>query len=218
MLTTSEENYLKAIYNLERVLGKVSTNLIAEKLETKASSVTDMVKKLSKKKLVDYEKYQGVKLTDKGRKSALRVIRKHRLWETFLVNKLEFSWDEVHEIAEQLEHVNSDKLVDRLDDFLGHPKVDPHGDPIPDKKGEIKSVNQHSLIAASVNEPVKFVGVSDSSDEFLRYLNNREIAIGDKIRICEIEDYDNSYHIEVNDKEYTISFEVAKKLNVTTAF
>lgn len=218
MLTNSEENYLKAIYNLERALGKVSTNMLAEKLETKASSITDMVKKLAKKKQVIYKKYQGVKLTDKGQKQALRIIRKHRLWETFLVNKLEFSWDEVHDIAEQLEHVTSEKLVDRLDEFLGNPKVDPHGDPIPNKKGEFSASVQESLVATTLNQPVKFVGVSDSSDEFLRFLDNKEIAIGDKITILEIEAYDNSYHIEVNDKKYTISFEVAKKLNVSTKF
>lgn len=218
MLTNSEENYLKAIYNLERALGKVSTNMLAEKLETKASSITDMVKKLAKKKQVIYKKYQGVKLTEKGQKHALRIIRKHRLWETFLVNKLKFSWDEVHEIAEQLEHVNSEQLVDRLDNFLGNPKVDPHGDPIPNKKGEFTAAEQQSLVAISVNQPVKFVGVKDSSEEFLRYLDNKEIAIGDKINILEIESYDNSYHIEVNDQEFTISFEVAKKLNVSTKF
>lgn len=218
MLTNSEENYLKAIYNLERALGKVSTNLLAEKLESKASSITDMVKKLAKKKLVNYKKYQGVMLTEKGQKIALRVIRKHRLWETFLVNKLQYSWDEVHDIAEQLEHVKSDSLVDRLDDFLGNPKVDPHGDPIPDREGKISSPDQQSLIAIAVNQPVKFVGVSDSSDEFLRYLDNKQIAIGDKIKVKEIEAYDNSYLIEVNENEYTISFDVAQKLNVTTSF
>lgn len=215
MLSNSEENYLKAIYNIEKVLGKVSTNILAEKLESKASSITDMVKKLAKKKLVNYKKYQGVQLTEKGQKIALRVIRKHRLWETFLVNKLEFSWDEVHEIAEQLEHVNSDKLIDQLDDFLGNPKVDPHGDPIPDKKGKINPINRESLISIGVNQAVKFVGVSDSSDEFLRYLDNKEIAIGDNIKIQNIESYDNSYLIEVNEKQHTITFEVAKKLNVT---
>lgn len=216
MLTNSEENYLKAIYNLERALGKVSTNMLAEKLETKASSITDMIKKLAKKKQVIYQKYQGVKLTEKGQKNALRIIRKHRLWETFLVNKLEFSWDEVHEIAEQLEHVTSEKLVDRLDDFLGNPTVDPHGDPIPNKQGVFTAARQQSLIAIQVNQPVRFVGVTDSSDEFLRFLDNKEIAIGNEILIKEIEAYDNSYHIEVNGKDFTFSFEVAKKLNVTS--
>lgn len=215
MLSNSEENYLKAIYNIEKVLGKVSTNILAEKLESKASSITDMVKKLAKKKLVNYKKYQGVQLTEKGQKIALRVIRKHRLWETFLVNKLEFSWGEVHEIAEQLEHVNSDKLIDKLDDFLGNPKVDPHGDPIPDKKGKINPINRESLISIGINQTVKFVGVSDSSDDFLRYLDNKDIAIGDNIKVQNIESYDNSYLIEVNENQHTISFEVAKKLNVT---
>lgn len=217
MVSNSEENYLKAIYNLERAIGKVSTNILAEKLETKASSITDMVKKLAKKKLVIYKKYKGVTLTDKGESIALLVIRKHRLWETFLVNKLEFSWDEVHEIAEQLEHVKSDKLIDRLDDFLGNPKVDPHGGPIPDHSGKIVVIEQQKLISMSVNQTVKFVGVNDSSDEFLRFLDNKKIAIGDKLLIKEIEPYDNSYIIEINGKQRTISFDVAKKLNVITA-
>ena len=216
MISNSEENYLKNIYTIESILGKVSTNILAEKLETKASSITDMVKKLAKKGLLNYKKYQGVKLTDKGRKIALKVIRKHRLWETFLVTKLDFSWDEVHEIAEQLEHVNSEKLIDQLDEFLGNPKVDPHGDPIPDKNGKISSTNYQTLSSIPVNKKVKFVGVNDSSDDFLRYLTHKKISIGDFLIVKNIEPYDNSYTIESNDKRFEISNEVAKKLNVST--
>ena len=137
MLTLSEENYLKAIYHLElNSVKEISTNAIAEKMETKASSVTDMIKKLSEKKLIIYKKYQGVKITDFGKKTAANIVRNHRLWEFFLVDKLNFSWDEVHEVAEQLEHIKSPKLIDELDAFLGFPKQDPHGDPIPDKNGK----------------------------------------------------------------------------------
>src|SRR6056300_1724498 len=136
--TKTEENYLKAIYVLESKFGKeVSTNELANKLDTKASSVTDMVKKLAKKELITYEKYKGVSLSKKGKNIAISIIRNHRIWEVFLVEKLHYKWDEVHEIAEQLEHIKSDELVDRLDDFLEHPSFDPHGDPIPDREGNI---------------------------------------------------------------------------------
>ena len=142
MFTFSEENYLKAIYHLEIDADKgISTNAIAKKLETKASSVTDMVKKLSEKKVVVYKKYQGVTLTDFGKKTAANVVRKHRLWEVFLVEKLDFSWDEVHDVAEQLEHIKSPKLINQLDSFLGFPTHDPHGDPIPDKEGNLKTID-----------------------------------------------------------------------------
>ena len=151
MVTFSEENYLKAIYHLSKHRSvSVSTNAIAGKVSAKASSVTDMLKKLADKDLVIYKKYQGVKLTEKGRLTATTVIRKHRLWEVFLVNKLNFSWDEVHEVAEQLEHIKSEKLIDQLDAFLEFPTQDPHGDPIPDKHGNIKKTDK--LLLAQLNE------------------------------------------------------------------
>ena len=147
MHTLTEENYLKAIYRIFESTGEtVSTNAIAENLQINAASVTDMFKKLGQQKLVVYEKSKGVKPTDKGKKIALHIIRKHRLWETFMVEKLKLSWDEVHEIAEQLEHVHSDLLIERLDQLLNYPKFDPHGDPIPDKNGKLPGIKIHLVI------------------------------------------------------------------------
>lgn len=216
MNTQSEENYLKAIYSLQNSNNEmVSTNALADKMQTKASSVTDMVKKLSSKKLVEYIKYQGVQLTENGKTIALNVIRKHRLWECFLVDKLNFSWDEVHEVAEQLEHIKSDRLINNIDDFLGNPTHDPHGDPIPNKNGEFQLRDKIALSEMEVNHRGKFVAVRDSSDVFLKYLNNKELAIGDLIIIKEIEAYDNSVLIKTNNNEFLISSEVADNLFVT---
>ena len=146
MLTQSEENYLKAVYTLSEEFGEsVSTNLLAEKIESKPSSVTDMIKKLSEKDLISYQKYQGCTLTEEGRKKALLIIRKHRLWEVFLVEKLKFGWEEVHEVAEQLEHIQSPKLINQLDALLGFPTHDPHGDPIPDKDGNLNMIDKKLL-------------------------------------------------------------------------
>ena len=172
MFTLSEENYLKTIYHLELDTDKgVSTNAIAKKLETKASSVTDMIKKLSEKEVVVYKKYKGVTLTVFGKKTAANIVRKHRLWEVFLVEKLNFSWDEVHDVAEQLEHIKSSKLVDQLDAFLGFPSHDPHGDPIPDKDGVFKTIEKSLLSTLEKNETGVCVGVDDSSSEFLKFLD-----------------------------------------------
>lgn len=213
MTTLSEENYLKAIYHLgKQGTLAVSTNAIAEKIESKASSVTDMVKKLADKNLAHYIKYQGVSLTNDGRLAAASVIRKHRLWEVFLVEKLNFSWDEVHEVAEQLEHIKSLKLVVELDAFLGSPTHDPHGDPIPDKDGNYalrKSVN--ILEMQTGNEGVLAL-VKDSSDVFLKYLNKNNMALGDTIKVLEFEPFDDSVTIQTNTKQIIISKEVAKNL------
>lgn len=153
MFTYSEENYIKTIFHLEqKALEGVSTNAIAEQMDTKASSVTDMIKKLSEKGVINYVKYQGVTLTQEGRKTALSIIRKHRLWEVFLVETLDFSWDEVHEIAEQLEHIHSEKLIDRLDKLLDFPKYDPHGDPIPTKDGTFSERDKILLSELTVGE------------------------------------------------------------------
>src|SRR6187551_1601443 len=178
-MTFSEENYLKSIYHLTILTdSEVSTNAIAEMMETKASSVTDMLKKLAEKELVIYKKYQGVSLTEKGRLSAKMIVRKHRLWEVFLVEKLGFSWDEVHDIAEQLEHIKSEKLINKLDDFLGNPTEDPHGDPIPDVNGKIIKVEKLLLSELKANQTGICVGVKDSSAEFLKYLDKNKIALG----------------------------------------
>lgn len=214
-MTLSEENYLKTIYHLTTSSQlEVSTNAIAEKMETKASSVTDMLKKLAEKDLVNYIKYQGVSLTEKGKLSAKMIVRKHRLWEVFLVDKLDFSWDEVHDIAEELEHIKSEKLINKLDDFLGNPTEDPHGDPIPNAYGQIVKTEKHLLSELAVNQTGVCVGVKDSSADFLKYLDKQEIALGSKIEIIGKESFDLSLKIKVDSKELTISNKIAGNLFV----
>src|SRR5690606_38474491 len=188
-MTRSEENYIKTIFHLGRKgTREVATNAIAELMETKPSSVTDMIKRLSEKDLVNYKRYQGVSLTALGNKTALGIIRKHRLWEVFLVEKLDFSWDEVHEVAEQLEHIKSDKLIDSLDRLLAYPKFDPHGDPIPDKNGGFKERDRELLSEVPKNTVGVCVGVKDSSATFLKFLDKNGIALGNQIRVMEIEE------------------------------
>jgi DtxR family Mn-dependent transcriptional regulator len=217
MMTLSEENYLKAIYHLERQKGgAVSTNSIAEKIQTKASSVTDMVKKLADKNLVNYIKYQGVSLTKIGLITAANIVRKHRLWEVFLVEKLNFSWDEVHDVAEQLEHIKSPKLIDQLDAFLEFPTHDPHGDPIPDKNGNISKSDKIKLSKVATNTSCTCVGVSDSSAEFLKYLDKHHIALGSKINVIAKEPFDESMTILINDLKLNISKTVSNNLFVKT--
>jgi DtxR family Mn-dependent transcriptional regulator len=212
-MTLSEENYLKTIYHLTTATKtEVSTNAIAEKMETKASSVTDMLKKLSEKELVHYKKYQGVSLTEKGNLSAKMIVRKHRLWEVFLVEKLHFNWDEVHEIAEELEHIKSETLINRLDVFLGNPTEDPHGDPIPDANGKITKTEKLLLSDFKANELGICVGVKDTSPQFLQYLDKQEIALGSQIKIISKEDFDHSTTIEVGNKIMVISNKVALNL------
>jgi len=217
MFTFSEENYLKAIYHLERKfpLG-VSTNALAEEMETKASSVTDMIKKLSEKKLVNYKKYKGFKLSELGVETAVSVIRKHRLWEFFLVEKLDFSWDEVHEVAEQLEHIKSEKLIRELDRFLGFPKSDPHGDPIPDAEGNFTALNKVLLSDLKKGGAGIFVGVKDSSTTFLQFLDKRNIALGSKIKIIEKEPFDQSVLIKINDMELRVSKLISGNIYIKT--
>lgn len=212
-MTTSEENYIKVIYHLSLVSPKgVNTNAIAGMLVTKASSVTDMLKKLSEKKLVSYQKYYGVTLTDKGFLSAKMIVRKHRLWEVFLVNKLNFSWDEVHEIAEELEHIKSEKLIYKLDDFLGFPSFDPHGDPIPNAKGEIEKIDKFLLSEATLNTNYLCVGVKNSSAEFLQYLDKQNISLGSTIKVISCEEFDKSLTIILNAKTISISNKIAENL------
>jgi DtxR family transcriptional regulator, Mn-dependent transcriptional regulator len=214
-MTHSEENYLKAIYHLTSVLeNEISTNAIAEKMETKASSVTDMLKKLADKDLVHYKKYQGVSLTDKGLHSAKMIVRKHRLWEVFLVEKLAFSWDEVHDIAEQLEHIKSEQLVNKLDAFLNFPTEDPHGDPIPNAEGNIIKVEKQLLSELQEKQTGICVGVKDTSSEFLQYLDKQGISLGSKIEIKSREIFDLSLKISINGNEMTISNKIASNLFV----
>ena len=218
MFTLSEENYLKAIYHLELDAEKgISTNAIAKKLETKASSVTDMIKKLSDKEVVIYKKYQGVKLTELGKKIAANVVRKHRLWEVFLVEKLNFSWDEVHDVAEQLEHIKSPKLINQLDALLGFPTHDPHGDPIPDKDGNLKTIDKSLLSTLQKNESGVCVGVDDSSSEFLQFLDKKGITLGKQIKVLEKEDFDDSLSILIDDKKLSISNKIANNLYIQKA-
>ena len=215
MFSQSEENYLKTIYHLSLISNKgITTNAIAKKLETKASSVTDMVQKLSEKELIIYKKYQGVTLTEFGKTTAANIVRKHRLWEVFLVEKLNFSWDEVHDVAEQLEHIKSPKLIQELDSFLGFPTHDPHGDPIPDDKGNLK-ISEKSLLSTLVkNESGICVGVIDSSSEFLQFLDKKGITLGKQITVLEKEEFDDSLSIMINDKKFSISQKIASNLYI----
>jgi len=215
VFSQTEENYIKAIYALEYKTQKaVSTNLIADQMKTKASSVTDMIKKLSDKDVLAYQKYKGVQLSAKGKKIATSIVRKHRLWECFLVDKLDFSWDEVHDIAEQLEHIQSEALTDRLDNFLQFPSVDPHGDPIPDKQGNIIRQNKVPLSQLNVGDETVLLGLKDSSNAFLKYLNHKNIALGDKIKVVYIESFDASMELRINKNKLVISDEVSKSLLV----
>ena len=214
-MTHSEENYLKAIYHLTVQLeAEVPTNAIAEMMDTKASSVTDMLKKLADKALINYIKYQGVSLTDKGRHAAKMIVRKHRLWEVFLVEKLAFTWDEVHDIAEQLEHIKSEQLINKLDDFLGNPTEDPHGDPIPDAQGKITKIEKLLLSELAESETAICVGVKDSSADFLQYLNKQKIALGAVIKVLGRENFDASLHLIINDTPLTVSSKIAGNLYV----
>lgn len=201
MPSQSEENYLKAIWKLsEHGASHVTTNAIAAEVKTRAASVTDMLRKLAVKKLIQYRKYQGVKLTPDGRKVALSTVRKHRLWEVFLVDKLAYGWDEVHEIAEQLEHILSDNLTDRLDKFLGYPKFDPHGDPIPDKTGKLTDAASVSLTALKQGQQGIMTGVSEHSTVFLRYLDEQSIGLGASLAVEHINEFDLSMKIRINGK------------------
>lgn len=214
-MTYSEENYLKVIYHLSLSASNgITTNSIANIMESKPSSVTDMVQKLAEKELVIYKKYQGVSLTDKGRFTALMIVRKHRLWEVFLLEKLDFSWDEVHDVAEQLEHIKSEKLVNKLEEFLDFPIQDPHGDPIPDRNGKIAKTEKQLLSEVAAGKKVICVGVRDSSPAFLQYLDKQQIALGSSIEVKNKEDFDLSLTLKVNNKEVTVSNKIAANLFV----
>ena len=216
MPTHSEENYLKAIWKLnEAGEQNVSTNAIAAEVKTRAASVTDMLKKLADKKLIQYQRYQGVKLTSEGRRVALNIVRKHRLWEVFLVDKLDYGWDEVHEIAEQLEHITSENLTDRLDKFLEFPKFDPHGDPIPDKTGKLADAASVALASLKPGQHGVMTGVTEHSAVFLRYLDENSIGLGASISVEHINAFDQLLKIKVNNKAMiTVSQTAAKNILV----
>lgn len=212
VLTYTEENYLKAIYSIQHSNGanEVSVNEIAERMSTKPATVTDMLRKLSEKQLIHYEKYKKVHLSDIGIKEALVILRKHRLWETFLHDKLMFTWDEVHEVAEQLEHIQSTKLIERLDEFLGFPEFDPHGDPIPNANGDIPASEAMLLNDVTPGRACKVVGVKDASPAFLQQLERYKLSIGTKLLLTERLPYDNSIILKDEDGN---SFQLSEKIS-----
>lgn len=211
----SEENYIKAIFHLQRGDSTVTTNELSAELKTKPASVTDMMKKLKTKKLVHYEAYKGFRLTTEGKKAGLMIIRRHRLWEFFLSEKLKFSWDEVHEVAEELEHVSNKKLIDKLDEFLGFPRFDPHGDPIPDAQGRIETSKQVNLTELHPGKPAVVCHVSDQSSEMLELLGHKKIAIGTRIEIRKKFDFDGSLELKIGRQQTgTISKQLAQNIFV----
>jgi DtxR family Mn-dependent transcriptional regulator len=215
-ISFTEENYLKVIHRLSEATSEdISTNAVAELMQTKAASVTDMLRKLADKGWVNYQKYQGVRLSPAGEKIALSIVRKHRLWEVFLVDKMGFNWDEVHEIAEQLEHIESDELVQKLDAYLGFPKTDPHGDPIPNKEGILPELAYLHLSDIKAGKNCKLMGVAQDSAVFLQLLTKLNLSLGAKLAILEINEFDRSFFVSINDAEpIFISHEVAKNILV----
>ncbi|MTI29531.1 metal-dependent transcriptional regulator [Xanthovirga aplysinae] len=217
MLSLSEENYLKTIYHLSEA-GKsaVSTNAIAEALQTKPASVTDMIRKLNTKEYITYVRYKGVNISEQGKMAALMIIRKHRLWEFFLVDKLKFNWDEVHEVAEQLEHIKSPLLIRRLDEFLGFPKYDPHGDPIPDENGKMNIRVKHPLCKLNINEGGIIAAVKDSSPAFLQYLDKVGAYLGAHVQILDKIEFDNSLEIQIDQQApIFVSREVSESILIS---
>lgn len=209
----TEENYIKSIYHLQSENGEVTTNNLAAAMNTRPASVTDMLKKLRTKKIVHYQRYRGFSLTETGTRTALSIIRKHRLWEYFLVNKLGFDWDKVHAVAEELEHVNSEELVTRLDNFLGNPAFDPHGDPIPDHKGHLKKIRQISLPDLDLKKTAVVSSVKKQSGEILDLLNHLGIALGTRLRVTRRFEFDGSLEIKIEKKTaFVISQQVAQHI------
>ena len=216
MNTKSEEDYLKCLYHLQQGKKNVSTNEIANYLSMKPSSVSDMLKKLAEKKCVNYLKYKGSSLTKKGKLIALSVIRKHRLWETFLVSKLGFSWSKVHNIAEQLEHVNSEELIDKLDHFLAYPQIDPHGDPIPQKNGTISELNQKLLSELKRGEEGIITGIKKGTPSLLNFLDQKNIKLGDQIQLISILEFDQSAEVIIHEKTINLSEKICSNLLIET--
>ncbi len=215
MLSFTEENYLKTVFQITTELAtkaEAGTNEIAEHLGVKPASANDMLKRLKEKKLIKYEKYGKSALTKEGKKIAIEIVRKHRLWETFLFEKLAFSWDEVHEVAEQLEHIQSKKLIDKLDQFLNYPSHDPHGDTIPNAKGELNIQIRKTLLEETVGHQCKMVGVKDNSAAFLQYVDKLGLAINKTIKIKSKEVYDDLIEIEVNGVKNNVSPKFAENI------
>jgi DtxR family transcriptional regulator, Mn-dependent transcriptional regulator len=216
MLSQTEENYLKALLKItfDNGSNEVGTNELATLLAVRPATVNDMLKKLKEKELVDYEKYGKITLTTIGNKRAVEVLRKHRLWETFLYQKFNFTWDEVHDVAEQLEHIQSAKLIDQLDKFLDYPEFDPHGDPIPNKKGEINIFYKKTLADVQVGYRCKMVAVKDNSSSFLQYVVKVGLGINNEINIISIQEYDALLVIEVNGLKSSVSQKFAENIFV----
>lgn len=217
MVSQTEENYLKALFHLTNEIQEkteAGTNELAESLDVTPATANNMLKKLKEKELVSYEKYGKITLTENGRSLAVEIVRKHRLWETFLYEKLNFTWDEVHEVAEQLEHIKSAKLVEQLEKFLDFPEIDPHGDPIPNAKGEIKFVQRKTLAEIEVGETCKLIAVKDNSSSFLQYVVKLGLGLSSKIKVISRQDFDGLTEIEVNKVRSSISKKVAQNLFV----
>lgn len=218
MLTRSEEDHLKAVHALLQEEDRAFTKDIAARLSTKASSVTDMLKRLAVKKLLKHEPYHGARLTAKGEAIALQLVRRHRLWETFLVERLGFGWDEVHEVAEQMEHVASEQLIDKLDAYLGHPAFDPHGDPIPDKSGRIRARRTRRLSSCAQGDTVRIAAVSGTTDGLLRLLDAKGLRIGSVLTIQDVHAYDGSLDVKPRSgAAFSLSKEVSHHLQVESA-
>lgn len=214
-LSYAEENYLKALIKLSIPADKpVTTNAIAASLNTSAASVTDMLKKLSDKKLITYQRYQGASLTDEGHRLATSLIRKHRLWEVFLVQSLQMTWDEVHDIAEELEHIQSEPLIDRLDAFLGYPKFDPHGDPIPNSQGKYTLRSQMPLTDLPVGQSGMVIGVREDSSSFLKHLTEKGISLGKTATVITHDNYDHHLLLEIDNRDVNLSGQVAQHILV----
>ncbi|MBA2562781.1 MAG: metal-dependent transcriptional regulator [Chitinophagaceae bacterium] len=215
--SVSEENYIKGIYHLQAKVSLVNTNALAKKLNTKAASVTDMLIKLKAKKILQYERYHGFKLNEQGNKIALMIIRRHRLWEYFLVAKLGFDWDKVHAIAEELEHVSSTELIKKLDGYLGTPTIDPHGDPIPDKHGKLPVIKQINLYGLPVKASAIVSSVSNQSAQLLEMLKHYGISIGSNIKVNKVFGFDGSLEVKVSKQPACIiSEQVAKNIFVAS--
>ena len=215
MHSYTEENYLKTLFNLANEKGEVSVNELSKRLEIKMPTVNSMMKKLAEKKLVHYESYKPLKLTEKGKKEAGLIIRKHRLTEMFLVQKMNFGWEEVHEIAEQIEHIQSNLFFEKMDEMLGFPKIDPHGSPIPDKQGNIEWIHFEKLCDCSVGDKVKLSAVIHTTDEFLKFLNSRDLKLGMKLTIISVEKFDGSMVVSYNKKNFeSMSLTVCERLLV----
>lgn len=214
MNSFTEENYLKALFSLANNEGDVNVSELSDKLEIKMPTVTSMMKKLAAKNLVHYESYKPIRLTEKGRLAAALIIRKHRLTEMYLVEKMGFGWENVHHIAEQIEHIKAPDFFDKMDKILGYPKIDPHGSPIPDREGKIQEVSSKRLCDCSIGDQVKVAAVTNSSEDFLIYLNSRNIQLGSELTILGIEPFDLSMEVRRDGKIETYSFKVAERLMV----